>query len=68
MVFTNLIIPLRVQEILEVKMAVQKTNLDYEIIIKRLYHYYDIKLVTFGIDTGKNLIAQFPLFIQNCDI
>ena len=27
-----------------------KTNLDYDIVIKRLHLYYDMKLVTFGID------------------
>ena len=26
--------------------------------------YYDMKLVTFGIDKDKNLIIQFPVFIQ----
>ena len=26
--------------------------------------YYDIKLVTFGIDRKRNLIIQFPIFVQ----
>ena len=26
--------------------------------------YYDMKLVIFGIDKDKNLIVQFPVFIQ----
>ena len=43
---------------------VRKTNPDYNLIIKRLHLYYDMKLVTFGINTGKNLIVQFPVFIQ----
>ena len=30
----------------------------------RLYLYYDMKLVTFGIDEKRNLIVQFPLFVQ----
>ena len=30
----------------------------------RLYLYYDRKLVTFGIDNQKNLIIQFPVFVQ----
>ena len=39
-------------------------NPDYDIVIKRLHLYYDMKLVTFGIDRDKNLIIQFPVFIQ----
>ena len=61
----SLITPLRLQNILdEVKTAVWKTNQDYDIVIKRLYLYYDMKLVTFDIDKDKNLIVQFPVFIQ----
>ena len=30
----------------------------------RLHLYYDMKLVTFGIDKEKNFIIQFPVFIQ----
>ena len=26
--------------------------------------YYDMKLVTFGIDQNRNLIIQFPIFVQ----
>ena len=47
-----------------VKTTIRKTNPDYDMAIKRLHHYYDMKLVTFGIDRDKNLIIQFPLFIQ----
>ena len=32
--------------------------------MKRLHLYYDIKLVTFGIDRKRNLIIQFPIFMQ----
>ena len=32
---------------------------------KRLYLYYDMKLVTFGIDDQRNLIIQFPVFVQS---
>ena len=39
-------------------------NPDYNIVIKQLYLYYDMKLVTFGIDENRNLIVQFPVFIQ----
>ena len=39
-------------------------NPEYDIVIKRLHLYYGMKLVTFGIDRDKNLIIQFPVFIQ----
>ena len=32
--------------------------------IDRLHLYYDMQLVTFGIDKDRNLIIQFPMFIQ----
>ena len=32
--------------------------------IKRLHLYYNMKLVTFGIDWKRNLIIQFPVFVQ----
>ena len=34
----------------KVKKAIQIINPDYDIVIKRLHLYYDMKLVTFGID------------------
>ena len=61
----SLITPLILKEILnEVRITVQKTNPDYDLIIKRLHPYYDMNLVTFGIDSNKNLIVLFPVFIQ----
>ena len=55
----------KIKEILsEVKVAIRKTNPDYELIIDRLHLYYYMKLVTFGIDKERNLIIQFPVFIQ----
>ena len=61
-----IITPIKLKEILEaVKTAVQKTNPDYDLDIKRLYQYYDMKLVTFEIDRDRNLIIQFPVFIQS---
>ena len=50
----------------EVKEALQVTNRDYDLVIKRLYLYYDMKVVTFGIDDQRNLIIQFPVFVQPC--
>ena len=32
--------------------------------LTRLYLYYDMKLVAFGIDKKRNLIVQFPVFVQ----
>ena len=60
-----LVTPSKLREILnEVKTAIQKTNPDYDLVIDRLHLYYDMQLVTFGIDKDKNLIIQFPVFIQ----
>ena len=44
--------------------ALQVNNRDCDLVIKRLYLYYDMKLVTFGIDDQWNLIIQFPVFVQ----
>ena len=44
--------------------AIHITNPDYNIVIKRLHLYYDIKLITFRIDEDRNLIVQFPIFVQ----
>ena len=48
----------------EVKIALKTTNRNYDLVIKRLYLYYDMKLVTFSIDDQRNLIIQFPVFVQ----
>ena len=46
-----LVTPLKLQQIISsVKELLIKTNPDYDIVIKRLHLYYDMKLVTFGID------------------
>ena len=51
----SLITPLKLKEILnEVRTTVRKTNPNYDLVIKRLHLYYDMKLITFGIDTDKN--------------
>ena len=47
-----------------VKETLIKTIPDYDIVIKRLHLYYDMKLLTFRIDRKRNLIIQFPIFIQ----
>ena len=48
----------------EEKEALQVNNRDYNLVINRLYLYYDMKLVTFGIDDQRNLIIQFLVFVQ----
>ena len=61
----SLITPLKLKEILnEVRNTARKTNPDYDLFIKRLHLYYDMKLDTFGIEADKNLIIQFPVFIR----
>ena len=61
----TLIKPEKLQEILtEVKKSLQISNPDYDLVLDRLHLYYDMQLVTFGIDKDMNLIIQFPVFIQ----
>ena len=61
----SLVTPLKLQEILDsVKETLIKTNPDYDIVIKRLHLYYDMTFVTFGIDQKRNIIIQFPVFVQ----
>ena len=50
-----LLSPSKLNVILQkVRKIVQKQNKIYDLLIKRLYLYYDMKLVTFGIDDKKN--------------
>ena len=59
------ITPSKLREILsDVKSAIRRTNPDYGLDIDGLHLYYDMKLVMFGIDKHKNLVIQFPVFIQ----
>ena len=61
----SLITPSELREILNVvKTAIRKTNPDYGLVIDRLHLYYNMQLVTFGTNKDKNLIIQFPVFIQ----
>ena len=48
----------------EVKQVSSKTNKNYGLVIKGMYKYYDMKPVMFGIDHDRNLIIQFPVFVQ----
>ena len=61
----TLITPKKLQEILtEVKRSLHITNPDYILALDRLHIYYDMQLVTFGVDSDMNLIIQFPVVIQ----
>ena len=61
----SLLPPSKLAKILqEVKQVLLKTNKNYGLVIKGMYKYYDMKLVTFGIDRDRNLIIQFPVFVQ----
>ena len=58
-------LPSKLEAILEqVKIELGRTNKDYDLVFTILYLYYDMKLVTFGIDSQRNLIIQFPVFVQ----
>ena len=62
---TTLITPSKLQDIhAEVRRSLQQTSPDYALVLDRLHLYYDMQLVTFGIDREMNLIIQFPVFIQ----
>ena len=61
----TLLTPVKLQEILmEVRKTLQVTNPDYDLIIDRIHLHNDMPLVTFGIDKDRNLIIQFPVFVQ----
>ena len=61
----TLITPKKLQEILsKVKNSLLIINPDYTLVLDRLHLYYDMQLVTFGIDSDMNLVIQFPVFIQ----
>ena len=61
----SLLPPSKLEKILkEVRVAIAKSNKDYDLVLTRLYLYYEMKLVTFETDNQRNLIVQFPIFIQ----
>ena len=61
----TLIKPEKLQEILtELKKSLHVTNPDYDLVLDRLHLYYDMQLVTFGIDKDMNLVIQLPVYIQ----
>ena len=61
----SLLPPSKLENILkEVRIAIAKSNKDYDLVLTRLYLYCGMKLVTFGIDNQRDLIVQFPVFVQ----
>ena len=58
----SLVTPLKLQQIISAVKELLIKN--YIKKIKKLHLYYDMKLVTFGIDRKRNLIIQFPIFVQ----
>ena len=57
----TLITPKKLQDIwTEVKRSLHITNLDYTLVLDRLHLYYDMQLVTFGIDSDMNLVIKSP--------
>ena len=57
----SLLPPSKLETILkEVRIAIAKSNKDYDLVLTRLYLYYNMKLVTFGIDNQRNLIYNTP--------
>ena len=61
----SLLPPSKLEKILkEVRIAIAKSNKDYDLVLTRLYVYYDMKLAMFGIDNQRNLIVQIPVFVQ----
>ena len=44
---------------------VQKKNPHYVLMIKHVMEYYDMKMVTFGVNNGEELVVAFPVFVQD---
>ena len=62
---TTLLTLRKLQGILaEVKKSPQHTNPDYTLVLDRLHLYYNMQLVTCGIDKDMNLVIQFLVFTQ----
>ena len=60
----SLLPPSKLEKILkEVRIAIAKSNKDYDLVLIRLYLYFDMKFVMFRIHNHRNLIVQFPVFV-----
>ena len=45
--------------------SVHKLHPDYVLAIDHVTAYYDMKLVTFGVDHENNMIIAFPIFVKD---
>ena len=52
------------ESLMEIKKSLQVSNPDYDLVIDQIHLYYDRPLITFGNDKDRNLIIQFPVFVQ----
>ena len=44
---------------------VHTTHPDYALAIKHITEYYDMKLVTFGLDSDGSMVVAFPVFVKD---
>ena len=44
---------------------VHRTHPDYALAIKHIIEYYDMKLVTFGLDSDGSMVVAFPVFVKD---
>ena len=49
---------------MQIKKAVIAINCKYDVVLKKLHLYCDMKLVTFDIYDDSDLIIQFSVFVQ----
>ena len=49
--------------ITQIKEAVTKASSECDLVIKRMHLYFDMKLVTFGIEDDSDLTIQFLVFV-----
>ena len=62
----TLINPAKLQEILtEVKKMLQTTNPEYDLVLDRVHLYYDMPLITFGVDKDMNLYHSISQYLYS---
>ena len=64
----SLLPPSKLEKILkEVRIAITKSNKDYDLVLTRLYLYCDMEVVTFGIDIHRNPSLYTALHPEKID-
>ena len=48
----------------DIAMQIRETHPEYTLALTHISQYYDMKLVTFGIDKDRSLIVTFPVFLK----